>query len=83
MNIYLILIIAFVLLFAIGAVWINIERKQSEKKINELYKKNQEEKESILQKTAEANNEKESMETGSGVDDFNASIDLLHKHAKK
>lgn len=83
MSIYLILIIAFVLLFAIGAVWINIERKQSEKKINELYKKNQEEKESILQKTAEANNEKESMETGNSVDDFNASIDLLHKHAKK
>ena len=78
MSIYAILGIvglALAALFAVSAFCINAGRKNAEKKASEEMQKYAEEQSKLeLDKI----NSKETMETGSGQSDFDASIDLLH-----
>ena len=78
MSIYAILGIvglAIAVLFAVGAFCLNVGRKNAEKKASEEMQKYAEEQSKLeLDKI----NSKETMETGSGQSDFDASIDLLH-----
>ena len=78
MNIYAVLgivVLALAALFAVGAFCLNIGRKNAERKASEEMQKYAEEQSKLeLDKI----NSKETMETGSGQSDFDASIDLLH-----
>ena len=71
-----VLIIATLLLIIIGLIAFGIflikaERKKFEQTLQE-YKNNEKVK----------NEQKESMETGNSVDDFNQSVNILHQYAK-
>ena len=78
MSIYAILGIvglALAALFAVGAFCLNAGRKNAEKKASEEMQKYAEEKSKLeLDKI----NKKETMETGGGQSDFDASIAILH-----
>ena len=77
------IIAVLALLFAAGAIWVNAERKKSDKAIADAYKKNKETAKKTVQKITEANNEKESIDNGNGTADFISSINVMHKHAEK
>ena len=78
MSIYAIIGIvglALAALFAVGAFCLNAGRKNAEKKASEEMQKYAEEQSKLeLDKI----NSKETMETGSGQSDFDASIAILH-----
>ena len=78
MSIYAIIGIvglAIAALFAVGAFCLNAGRKNAEKKASEEIQKYAEKQSKLEQDKI---NSKETMETGSGQSDFNASIALLH-----
>ena len=78
MNVYVILGIvglALAVFFAVGAFCLNAGRKNAEKKASEEMQKYAEEQSKLeLDKIKK----KETMETGSGQSDFDASIAILH-----
>ena len=84
MTYFLSVIIAvFAVLFAAGAIWVNADKRKSEKAISDAYRKNEESAHESAQKITEANNEKESIDNGNGTADFISSINVMHKHAEK
>ena len=78
MSIYAIIGIvglAIAALFAVGAFCLNVGEKKAERKTVEALQKYEEEQKKLeLEKITS----KESMETGSGASDFDASIAILH-----
>ena len=70
-----IVVLALAALFAVGAFCLNAGRKNAEKKASEEIQKYAEKQKKLeLDKI----NSKETMETGSGRSDFDASIAILH-----
>ncbi len=67
--------------FAIGAVYLNIERKQYKKHVADLKKEGAENAQNAADAITEADKIKENANTGNHTDDMHTMADQLHNYA--